>query len=416
MNWISPVKNMKIAVITSGSCPYPSLASPQYLDQDECFRSLATKTKLLLIGNILQKREYAASLASYPEWLVRLPAFWNNRLSVSLPAVSSFRNALDNMTNNFYEHYCSKIVKTYNADILYSFPMPYERYSAKLAQKLNKPLVIEMWEDYACFSAMKLTSLGLSSAAVRREKERIYQWLREIILSASRVIVPSKILAGRLRQLGVSEDKIRIMPVPIKPNQQFVDESNIIRKKLGIKDDEMVIFHIGSASPWHDLSTLFSSTKYLKSKFFFIIAGRRDEKMEQLAARYSSSNVQVEFTGQIEASEVGAFLTLADICVAPYFFPEASGFFPGKVIRYMLAGKAIVASATPEIKEMFKDKQAGILVSQQNTQAMAAIFEELAHDGSLRRRLGETARGIALANYLPRHHTEQLISVFRELL
>ena len=82
----------------------------------------------------------------------------------------------------------------------------------------------------------------------------------------------------------------------------------------------------------------------------------------------------------------------------------------------MLAGKAIVATDTPEIREMFKNREAGILVPQGNTRVLAQALDCLAEDGQERLRLGSLAREIAENNYLIKHHTERLTKVFREVI
>jgi glycosyltransferase involved in cell wall biosynthesis len=81
----------------------------------------------------------------------------------------------------------------------------------------------------------------------------------------------------------------------------------------------------------------------------------------------------------------------------------------------MLAGKAIVASDEPEIREMFQDREAGILVPEEDPEALAQALDRLAGDAGQRSRLGETARAIAMNSYRIKHHTERLIEVFKEL-
>lgn len=407
---------MRIAVVTSRGCKYPSLKFPQYLDQDSCFRSLSAKGELFLIGNILESRPYATSQLSFTSMLNRLPLAWNNRYATFLSTiypVEKLRERLDLFSDALYSRGCLDYVSCNKVDAIYSFPWPFDRYVVRWARKLSKPLIIEMWEDYACFAYLNLTSLGLPQSTVAQEVRRYYKWMLDVAEGADRVIVPTRVFANRLQELGVESNKMRVIPVCVDPSPP--SSLQYIKEKHDLKDEEKVVFHIGSLASWHDLSTLIRSIQYVKSKFVFIMAGGRNRELEKQAERYSSRSARVIFTGRLEPSEVGSYLSLADICVAPYRFPQPSGFFPAKVARYMLAGRAIVATDMPEIREMFRNKEAGILVPQEDYEALAQALDRLADDSQERLRLGSIAKEIAQNNYLTRHHTEQLTEVFREI-
>lgn len=411
------VKRLRIAIVTSRNCKYPSISVPNYLDQDDCFRSLSSKTEVFLIGNILQPRPYATSQLSFTNILNKLPLAWNNRYATFLSAiypVAKLRDKLDFFSDVLYSRGCLDYISSHKIDAIYSFPWPFDRYVVGWARKLSKPLVIEMWEDYACFASLNMIAMGLPRSVVAREVGRYYKWMRDVANGADRVIVPTRVFANVLQELGVEGNKIRVIPVCVDPSPP--SDFLYIKEKYGIKDEEKVVFHIGSLSPWHDLSTLINSIQYVKSKFVFIIAGGRNRKLEEQAESCSSGRARLIFTGRLESSEVGSYLHLADICVALYRFPKPSGFFPAKVIRYMLAGKAVVATGTPEIREMFRNREAGILVPQEDPEALAQALDHLARDSQECLRLGSIAKEIAENNYLTQHHTEQLTEVFKQVM
>ena len=408
---------MRIAVVTSRGCKYPSLKFPQYLDQDNCFHSLSANCELFLIGNILEPRPYATSQLSFTNMLDRLSLVWNNRYAIYLSTiypVEKLRGWLDLFSDSLYSRDCLDYVSCNKVDAIYSFPWPFDRYVVRWARKLSKPLIIEMWEDYACFAYLSLTSLGLPQSIVAQEVKRYYRWILDVAEGADRVIVPTSVFADRLQELGIESNKIRVIPVCVDPSPP--SSLKYIKEKYNLEDDEKVVFHIGSLASWHDVSTLIRSIQYVTSKFVFIIAGGSNRELEKQAERYSSRNTRVIFIGRLQPSEVGSYLSLADICVAPYRFPQSSGFFPAKVVRYMLASKAIVATDMPEIREMFRNKEAGILVPQEDYEALAQALERLANDNQKRLRLGSIAKEIAQNNYLTRHHTKQLTEVFREVI
>jgi glycosyltransferase involved in cell wall biosynthesis len=346
----------------------------------------------------------------------KLPLAWNNRYATffsTIYPVEKLRGRLDLFSDTLYSRGCLDYVSCSKVDAIYSFPWPFDRYVVTWARKLSKPLIIEMWEDYASFAYLTLTSLGLPQSTVAQEVRRYYKWMLDVAEGADRVIVPTRVFANRLQELGVEGNKVRVIPVCVDPSPP--SSLQHIKEKHALKDEEKVIFHIGSLAPWHDLSTLMRSIQQVKSKSVFIIAGGRNRELEKQAKRCSPS-ARVIFTGRLEPSEVGSYLALADICVALYRFPQPSGFFPAKVVRYMLAGRAIVATDTPEIREMFRDKEAGILVPQEDFEALAHALDRLADDSQERLKLGSIAKEIAQNSYQTQHHTEQLTEVFREVM
>jgi len=280
-----------------------------------------------------------------------------------------------------------------------------------VSKELGVPLVVEMWEDYAQFGVETMMAMSLPKPSIIRQTKRAYSWMADIARDADRVIVPATVFSERLCQLGIEKRKIHVVPVCVRPTPN--SDRNLMRRKHNMNTHEKMVFHIGSATPWHDLTTLFESLRHIKSRIIVIISGKRPELS---LPTQNFQNVKVSFTGKVTPAELGAYLSAADICVAPYNFHQPSGFFPAKVIRYMLAGKAIVATDLPEIREMYKGKPAGVLVPQRDPKALAEALDYLAENDEERLKMGTIAKEIAENNYLTRHHTDQLVKVFKEIL
>lgn len=405
---------LRAVVITSRNAPYPSLNFPQYLDYDDIFRDLSSQCEIHLYGNILEERTYAKSQHSYSNILNLVPSVWRNRLVVICAVshiISWLLDRLDLFSDILFTSSCIDEVRSKRPDILYSFTHTFDRYPLKIAKKLGVPLVVEMWEDYAQFGAEAMLAMGLPEPAIIRQTNRVYSWMVDIARGADRVIVPTEVFMRRLNELGIERNKIDVVPVCVRPTPSF--DRNLMRRKHNMQSDEKMVFHVGSASPWHDLTTLYKSLRYIKSRIIVIISGRRPELS---FPTHDFPNIRVSVMGKVTPDELGAYLSASDICVAPYYFHKPSGFFPAKVIRYMLAGKAIVATDLPEIREMFKGTQAGILFKQGDAKALAEAIDYLTENDNERLKMGKMGKEIAENNYLTRHHTDQLVKIFKEIL
>jgi glycosyltransferase involved in cell wall biosynthesis len=82
----------------------------------------------------------------------------------------------------------------------------------------------------------------------------------------------------------------------------------------------------------------------------------------------------------------------ADIGVAPYLGIEPFYFDPAKIIEYMAAGLATLASNQGRIADMVEDELSGLLLPPGDEAALTAALLRLANDKALRERLGEAAR------------------------
>ncbi|MFH0897771.1 MAG: glycosyltransferase family 4 protein, partial [Candidatus Bathyarchaeota archaeon] len=315
---------------------------------------------------------------------------------------------LDSVADLLYTSSCIDEVRSKRPHIIYSFPHKFDRYPLKLAKTLHVPLVVEMWEDYAQFGVENMTAMGIPQPSIIRQTKRAYSWMTDIAGQADKVIVPATVFLERLCQLGVEKSKISVVPVCVRPTPS--SDPNLMRRKHNIKPGEKMVFHVGNRSPWHDLITLLESLKQIKSRTCVIISGGRPES----SSNQEFQNARVLYTGKVTSAELGAYLSAADICVAPYYFTKPSGFFPAKIIRYMLAGKAVVTTDLPEIREMLKGEPAGLLVPPKDPKALAEALDYLAENDEERLKMGAKAREIAEDNYLTRHHTNQLLKIFEE--
>jgi glycosyltransferase involved in cell wall biosynthesis len=100
------------------------------------------------------------------------------------------------------------------------------------------------------------------------------------------------------------------------------------------------------------------------------------------------------FAGEVPHLEIPNYIAAADVAIACFEDNKQSRCkSPLKVVEYLAAGKAIVASRLPEVEKMIDD--AGILVTPDNPNQIAEAVTTLLDDDDLRTQLGAKARGRA---------------------
>lgn len=132
--------------------------------------------------------------------------------------------------------------------------------------------------------------------------------------------------------------------------------------------------------------------------FDFHIFGGSEEDRARLSAD-TPANLYVH--GFVRPSDVPSVLAACDVLLAPYQsrVHGASGktdlsrwMSPLKLVEYMAAGKAIVASDLPSIREVVATGETALLCPPDNVDAWASALDRLEADESLRERLGRDAR------------------------
>ena len=126
---------------------------------------------------------------------------------------------------------------------------------------------------------------------------------------------------------------------------------------------------------------------------------------------------RVTFTGLVTPSTVPALLATAMVLVLPNPASAISTRFtsPLKLFEYMAAGRAIVASDLPSIREVLTHEESALLVAPGDAAAVASAIERLAADRPLAERLARVAHAVS-AGYTWARRAERLEALFTKVV
>ena len=131
----------------------------------------------------------------------------------------------------------------------------------------------------------------------------------------------------------------------------------------------------------------------------FVWVGGRPEDIETWKQRLESDNVT--FTGFIPNRDLPLYQAAADILLMPYSrsimgssgsADSAAVASPMKMFEYMAAGRAIVSSDLPVVREVLNEKNA-VFCKPDDVGDWRLVIESLLNDAPRRMQLGERARG-----------------------
>jgi glycosyltransferase involved in cell wall biosynthesis len=138
----------------------------------------------------------------------------------------------------------------------------------------------------------------------------------------------------------------------------------------------------------------------------FLFVGGQPEKVYNWQALTSQARLNnIHTTGFIENARLPMYQAAADILIMPYeeAISGSSGgnsaeiCSPMKMFDYLAAGRAIITSDLPVLREVLHEKNA-IFCPPNDVEAWKSALEQLIDDESLRENLGLQARSDA-ANY-----------------
>jgi glycosyltransferase involved in cell wall biosynthesis len=138
----------------------------------------------------------------------------------------------------------------------------------------------------------------------------------------------------------------------------------------------------------------------------FHVVGGEQETIDAIRLD-STLPTNLRLHGFVPPAETAKFCLAFDVLLAPYQSDvrvagggeTAAWMSPLKVFGYMAAGKPIICSDLPVLREVIEDGRNGLLVPPANLEAWAAALNHLFNDSVLRQRLANTAYGDFLARH-----------------
>jgi glycosyltransferase involved in cell wall biosynthesis len=157
-----------------------------------------------------------------------------------------------------------------------------------------------------------------------------------------------------------------------------------------------VAAYAGHLYPWKGVETLLGALAAAPGLRGRVIGGHPSEpdlgRLRQFAANLGLAE-RVEFTGMKAPGEVAALLREADLLVLPNRATSVSASYtsPLKLFEYLAAGRPIVASDLPALREILRDRENAWLVPPDDPAALAAALEAISRDKALAIRLAKAA-------------------------
>jgi len=281
------------------------------------------------------------------------------------------------------------------ADVLFTRDLGAAALLLRIPPALRAPLVYES-HGYAPDVSAELPNLVATAApASARKLQRLAARERLVWHEAAGYVTITRALAELLVERFGPRDNVAVVAdgVRLAPDRRLVPPP---------AGGPPVVGYAGHLYAWKGVDVLLEAIARVPSVRGLVVGGHdREPDLPRVRARAADLGIadRVEFTGLVAPPGVAAHLARAHVLVLPNLPTAISTRFtsPLKLFEYMAAGRPIVASDLPAIREVLQDGENAILVPAGQADALAAAIERLLAESDYAGRLAHAAFHAAAA-------------------
>jgi glycosyltransferase involved in cell wall biosynthesis len=270
------------------------------------------------------------------------------------------------------------------------------------------------------FEANSLASVELPfhypSLAGSKTLQKIRRLELRVLRESDAVVCVSKVSRTFLAGLGAPARRLHVIP-------NGVDTDAFAPRPVAPADVPTAVY-VGTLADWQGIATLVEALPRVLARrpLRLRIVGRgRSRQRKDAAKRVRKLGLQdwVSVEPGVPHAEVPALLAAAHVGLAPLEYNERNvvqGCCPLKVLEYMAAGRPIVASNLPVVRELVRDGKEALLVTPGAPDAVAEALLRLLGDRRLALRMGEAGARRARERFTWTRAQTRLRELYDELL
>ncbi|KQC10667.1 MAG: hypothetical protein APR62_11690 [Smithella sp. SDB] len=264
-----------------------------------------------------------------------------------------------------------------------------------------------------------LTSFPGSDVTVIRNTGLLGKIMAKIIAKSDYMSCNSADLKEELVRSGIDSEKIDYVIYGVNDRKIYfsAEKRKIIREKLVINDDTILLLMIGRFVPKKGFSTAFRALKYIVErhknvKLAVVGDGNLKKEYVEILNRDNTSG-HVLFVGYIDANELIDYYSATDIFLMPSEKNPPDG-LNTVVPEAMACGRPIVASNVGGNDLVVFDGFNGSLHSEGNYKKLAVLVSRLIEDESLRIEMGRKSLELIQTKFNWKAIAEYYIEKYKE--
>ncbi len=233
-------------------------------------------------------------------------------------------------------------------------------------------------------------------------KSRMVLILQKLILQlVKRIIATNTYVVQLLRDYGVPNEKIIVIPYAVDTNRFHVPQKKEKKKqKLGFKENHILILSTCRLSPLKKLDDLIIAFAeiclLIKKDLYLLIAGSGPdlERLKSISDTVGINN-HIIFLGRVSNETIHEIYQAVDLFV----LPSSHETFGISILEAMASGVPTIVARSGGIVSIFSDKKNCLMYEPGNISELKKALYELITNERSRESLAETARKMIEKNY-----------------
>ena len=302
----------------------------------------------------------------------------------------------------FISRYAIKNIKP-KPDLLHAhFSYPDGFGMIGLAKKWKVPFVI--------------SALGTLERKVAYEGSYTSRQIFEAMNCADKVLSVSEDLKNHIVNLGISEDKVSVVPNGVDIEKFKPAGKEYARNMLNLPQDKKIVLFVGALKKIKGVDYLIEAAKsFLDTNISLYMVGRDDgmkKSLEKKAHELKIGNY-IKFTGPVNHEDITLWLSASDILV----LPSLSEGRPNVILEAFACEVPVVATNVGGVPELMINGKTGYLVPAKNPMELSEKVNKLLVDRDLRIKMGKFGRMTIIQRGLTwETHAKKTIKIYSKLL
>ncbi len=222
-------------------------------------------------------------------------------------------------------------------------------------------------------------------------------------------------LVKQVQDMQIETPVYNIPDIPSSLCDPTPESIQSVREKYNMKPEEVWVTYVGSFATYQGLDLLFDVIPRVlnqRANVRFMIIGGTPKQIENEQSTLEQRGVgqEVVFAGKIPPDKLPSYLAASDCLLSM----RSSGInTPLKILDYMKAGRAIVATDVPANRLLLDESRA--MLSSPNVSDFTESIVTLVNNADLRKQIGEQARIQYEQNYTFEHLQARLATCYQQV-
>jgi len=202
------------------------------------------------------------------------------------------------------------------------------------------------------------------------------------------VVTISNGLKETLVESGAIANKVHVMPDAVDlANYATSVDSQTLRNQLGIAAGAFAAIYTGGAAPGKGVETIVEAAPLMPDVQFYIVGGQSHD-LERITANTKPPS-NLTFIPKVSPSVAARYQQASDVLLLPQISDQSQS--PLKLYEYIAAGRPIVSTDIPPIREVLTHSRTALLAAPGSSEAFARQIKTIQENPELGNELTSAA-------------------------